>query len=123
VAEDEFTLLFAPKAQISEWELQIMTKTPCGNIFDADTKIRASLDRQILLAVKILETLGAKMVTGIEYSKRLNRIENNQHLLYSFIPRLPYAPGTFSEAQLRWISGVYPEDFVSACKTVKPDLH
>ncbi len=122
VAEDEYTLLFAPKAQISEWELQIMTKTACGNIFDADTKIRASLDRNILLAVKILEALGAKMVTGIEYSKRLDKIENNQHLLYSFIPRLPYAPGTFSEAQLRWISGVYPEDFVYACKAALPDL-
>ncbi len=122
VAEDEFTLLFAPKAQISEWELQLMTKTACGNIFDADTKIRASLDRHILLAVKILEALGAKMVTGIEYSKRLDGIETGQHLLYSFIPRLPYAPGTFSEAQLRWISGVYPEDFVSACKAAQQDL-
>lgn len=116
VAEDDYTILFAPKAQISEWELQLMPKTDCGNILEADTLVRKSLDKGILLAVKTLEHLGAKMVTSIEFSKRFNACSNDQRLLYSFIPRLPYAPGTFSEAQLRWISGLYPEDFALACR-------
>ena len=116
VAEDEDTILFVPKAQVCEFELQLMPKTACGNIFEADTDMRISLDKAILTAVKTLESLGAKLVTSIEYSKRFDGVENGQHLLYSFIPRLPYAPGTFSEAQLRWISGLYPEDFAHACR-------
>lgn len=122
VAEDEYTLLFVPKAQVCEFELQLMPKTACPNIFEADTNMRNSLDKAILTAVKTLESLGAKLVTSIEYSKRFNRVENGQHLLYSFIPRLPYAPGTFSEAQLRWISGLYPEDFAQACRMAVPDF-
>jgi len=122
VAEGETALLFVPKAQISEFELQLVTKKDIGNIFQADTHVRNELDKYILSAVKILEHLGVKMVTSIEYSKRFNRIKNGQHLLYSFIPRLPYAPGTFSEAQLRWISGLYPEDFAQACRTAMSDF-
>jgi len=114
--EDDHTILFVPKAQICEWELQLMPKTPCGNIIEADIKMRKSLDRGILTAVKILESLGAQFVTAIEFSKRFDSTDADQHLLYSFIPRLPYAPDTFSEAQLRWISGCYPEDFAHACR-------
>lgn len=114
--EDDQVILFVPKAQISEWELQLMPKTACGNIIEADIKMRNSLDKAILIAVKTLESLGAHFVTSIEFSKRFDSKNHDQHLLYSFIPRLPYAPDTFSEAQLRWISGCYPEDFAHACR-------
>ncbi|MCP3873778.1 MAG: hypothetical protein GY699_11550 [Desulfobacteraceae bacterium] len=114
--EDDHILLFVPKAQISEWELQLMPKTLCGNIIEANIPMRNSLDKAILAAVKTLEFLGAKMVTAIEFSSRFDILNKDQHLLYSFIPRLPYAPGTFSEAQLRWISGCYPEDVAHACR-------
>jgi hypothetical protein len=116
VAEDEHTILFVPKAQVSEWELQLMPKTACGNILEADTGLRRSLDRAILTAVQVLESLGAQFVTSIEFSKRFDERESDQRLLYSFLPRLPYAPDTFSEAQLRWISGTFPEDFAHACR-------
>jgi len=116
IMEDEHTILFAPKAQVSEWELQLMPKTPCGNIVEADSAVRDALDYSILCAVKILESMGAQFVTSIEFSKRFDATHTDQQLLYSFIPRLPYAPGTFSEAQLRWISGCYPEDFAHACR-------
>jgi hypothetical protein len=118
LAEDDHTLLFVPKAQVSEWELQLMPKTACGNILEADTPMRKSLDKALLTAVKALESLGAQFVTTIEFSKRLDSWDTDQRLLYSFIPRLPYSPGTFSEAQLRWISGVYPEDAAQACRRV-----
>ncbi len=117
--EDDHTLLFVPKAQVSEWELQLMPKNPCGNILEADTKMRGSLDKSILTAVKTLESLGAQFVTAIEFSKRFDSTDTDQRLLYSFIPRLPYAPATFSEAQLRWISGAYPEDVAQACRMVR----
>ncbi|WP_457551084.1 hypothetical protein [Desulfobacula sp.] len=120
--EDDHIILFVPKAQVSEWELQLMPKTFCGNILEADTDMRNSLDRAILAAVKVLEFLGAKMVTTIEFSKRFDSNNCDQHLLYSFIPRLPYAPDTFSEAQLRWISGCYPEDFAHACRRAIKNL-
>ena len=116
VWEDEQVMLFVPKAQVSEWELQLMTKTVCPHILAADTPTRHSLDRAMLIALQTLDTLGAKMVTSIEFSGRFNRPDNGQHIMYSFIPRLPYAPGTFSEAQLRWISGCFPEDFALACR-------
>jgi len=120
--EDDHTILFAPKAQISEWELQLMPKTACGNILEADTHMRASLDKAILTAVKVLESLGVKMVTTIELSKRLDAPNYEQHLLYSFLPVLPHAPDTFSEAQLRWISGCYPEDFACTCRLAIKNL-
>jgi len=112
--EDDHTLLFAPKAPVSEWELQLMPKTDCGNILEADIHIRDSLDRAILTAVKVLESLGVQMVTTIEFSKRFDSDNCDQRLLYSFLPKLPHAPATFSEAQSRWISGCYPEDFAHA---------
>jgi len=114
--EDDHCILFVPKAQISEWELQLMPKSNCGNIIEADKNMRQSLDRAILTAVKTLESLGAQFVTSIEFSKRFGLTNTDQRLLYSFVPKLPYAPGTFSEAQLRWISGCYPEDFAHACR-------
>lgn len=116
VHEDPRVILFVPKAQVSEWELCLMTKSRCGNILEADTTLRASLDHAMLIAIQTLEHLGAQMVTAVELSGRFDRPGSDQHLLYSFLPRLPYAPGTFSEAQLRWISGCYPEDFAQACR-------
>ena len=68
--EDDYTLLFVPKAQISEWELQLMPKTSCGNIIEADINMRNSLDKAILTAVQTLEHLGAQFITAIEFSKR-----------------------------------------------------
>ncbi len=118
VFEDDHILVFAPKAQVSEFELQVMTRNPCPHILAADTATRAGLDKGILMAVQVLDGLGAKMVTGIEVSGRFYQGETGQHLIYSFIPRLPYAPPTFSEAQLRYISGCYPEDFAHACRRV-----
>lgn len=120
--EDEHAILFVPKAQTSQWELQLMalrnTNTEIiGNILEADTASRISLDRGIFLAQKVLAGLGAKMVTSIEYPKRIGSAgEAGQHLLYSFLPRLPESPGAFSEAQLRYINGHYPEDFAAACR-------
>ena len=116
VWEDENAILFAPKAQTSEWELQLMTQAPCPHVLAADGPTRASLDQGILHAVQTLEKLGARMVTGVELSGRFYGTDPGQHLVYSFIPRLPYAPDTFSEAQLRYISGCYPEDFAQACR-------
>lgn len=116
VHEDERVILFVPKAQVSEWELQIMTKTAVPHVLAADTAMRDSLDTAMLMAVQALERMGADMVTGIEFSGRFDANDSGQHLVYAFIPRLPYAPGTFSEAQLRWISGAYPEDVAHACR-------
>ncbi len=118
VMEDDHTILFVPKAQVSEWELQLMTKIPCGNIFEADIRMRKSIDKGIFTALKTLDIMGAQLVTSIEFSKRIDTCKSDQHLLYSFIPRLPYAPDTFSEAQLRWISGCYPEDVARACRSI-----
>ncbi|KAB2888573.1 MAG: hypothetical protein F9K32_16015 [Desulfobulbaceae bacterium] len=116
---DEHVLLFVPKAQTSQWELQLMTRCPdgrsVGNIVEADRHVRQSLDTGILMAQKALAGLGARMVTSIEYPKRLGS-DLNQPLLYAFLPRLPESPGAFSEAQLRFINGHYPEDFAAACR-------
>jgi len=122
VWSDKRVMLFVPKAQTSQWELQLMTlpakdgNLP-GNIFECDSKTRLSLDTGILMAQKALAGIGAKMVTTIEYSKRLNEKKSlQQPLLYAFLPRLPESPGAFSEAQLRFINGHYPEDFCAVCK-------
>jgi hypothetical protein len=119
VWSDERVLLFVPKAQTSQWELQLMTKCSdgrsVGNIVEADGQVRQSLDTGILMAQKALAGLGAKMVTAIEYPKRIGG-NLNQPLLYAFLPRLPESPGAFSEAQLRFINGHYPEDFAGACR-------
>jgi hypothetical protein len=116
IDENDHMMLFVPKAQVSEWELQVMTKKPIPHVLAADTGVRNALDAAILRAMQVLETLGADMVTGIELSGRFDDPGCGQHLLYSFIPRLPYAPPTFSEAQLRWVSGAYPEDVAHACR-------
>ncbi len=117
IHEDPHVMLFVPKAQTSQWEIQLMTLAPVGNVLEADSAVRDALDRGISTAMKILAGLGAKMVTTIEYSKRFDVKEKEQHLLYSFLPRMPESPGAFSEAQLRWINGHYPEDFAAACRS------
>jgi hypothetical protein len=127
VYEDEYVILFVPKAQTSQWELQLMTRQPVGNIVEADSDTRNSLDKAMLVALRVLTGLGATMVTTIEYAKRFAMQDNNasdaeQHLLYVFLPRLPESPGGFSEAQLRWINGHYPEDFAAACRELLDDL-
>ncbi len=116
VFEDEACILFVPKAQTSQWELQLMTAAPQGNVLETGTRTRHSLDRAILLAVRILEKMGARMISTIEYSKRFDDPGTDQRLVYAFLPRLPESPGAFSEAQLRWINGHYPEDFAAACR-------
>lgn len=116
IHEDPMVMLFVPKAQTSQWEIQLMTLAPVGNVLEADSEVRDALDRGISAAMKVLAGLGAEMVTTIEYSKRFDAKEKEQHLLYSFLPRMPESPGAFSEAQLRWINGHYPEDFAAACR-------
>ncbi|MFK5953975.1 MAG: hypothetical protein QM498_13010 [Desulfobacterium sp.] len=116
VFEDDNILLFVPKAQTSQWELQMIPLRPCGNILEADDAMRKSLDRGMFIALNIFEKLGARMVTCLEYAKRFDDMERDQQLLYAFLPRLPHSPGAFSEAQLRWITGHYPEDFARACR-------
>lgn len=121
VWEDENVMLFVPKAQTSQWELQIMTKPDkhgmlAGNVLEANQQTRDSLDNAIFLAQKALYGRGADMVTSIEFPKRINNAEKNQPLIYCLLPRLPESPGAFSEAQLRYINGHYPEDFASVCR-------
>lgn len=122
VYEDDEVMLFVPKAQTSQWELQIMTLKPVGNILEADTHTRAALDRAILTGIKVLTAMGARMVTGIEYSKRFDSPDTDQRLIYCFLPKLPESPGAFTEAQLRWINGHYPEDFAGACRARLSEL-
>lgn len=122
VWRDDNVILFVPKAQTSQWELQLMTLEDQnghypGNIFETDLKCRKSIDEAMLKAQQGLEQLGAKMVTTIEYSKRISSKKKYNHpLLYSFLPKLPQSPGAFSEAQLRFINGHYPEDFAAVCR-------
>jgi hypothetical protein len=84
-------------------------------VIEADSAVRHSLDCGILKAQQVLAGLGAAMVTSIEYSKRIG-VQNGQRLLYSFLPKLPWSMGAFSEAQGRYILGHYPEDFAAACR-------
>jgi hypothetical protein len=116
VYEDDQVMLFVPKAQTSQWELQLMPVKPVGNVLEADEAMRTSLDKVMLVAMRILTGLGAAMITVIEYSRRFNIKEKDQRLVYAFLPRLPESPGAFSEAQLRWINGHFPEDFALACR-------
>ena len=119
---DERVMLFVPKAQTSQWELQLMTLPDAegalpGNILECDSAVRASLDQGLLLAQQALAGLGAKMVTSIEYPKRLGRGGcQGQPLLIVLLPRLPDSPPTFSEVQCRYINGHYPEDFAAVCR-------
>lgn len=117
VFEDEQVMLFAPKAQRSQGELQIMCLKPIGNILEADVNMRASLDKAILIAVKVLSALGARMITCFEISKRFTE-KSDQRLMYCFLPKHPQSPGAFSEQQARWITGHFPEDFAACCRKV-----
>ncbi len=54
-------------------------------------------------------------IDGTETSD-FDSMDSDQRLLYAFLPKLPESPGAFSEAQLRWINGHYPEDFALACR-------
>ncbi|MEJ2057612.1 MAG: hypothetical protein P8X39_07215, partial [Desulfofustis sp.] len=127
VWQDEQVMLFVPKAQTSQWELQLMTKPDKagifpGNILETGTRVRRSLDNGILKAQQALAGRGAAMVTTIEYSKRFSSPLSDQPLIYCFMPRLPDSPGAFSETQLRYINGHYPEDFAEACRLSLKDL-
>lgn len=115
IHQDDNVMLFVPKAQTSQWELQLLCIKPVGNILEANQETRASLDHGIFIAMKALTGLGAKMITTIEFSKRFDT-QSDQRLLYSFLPKLPESPGAFSEAQLRFINGHYPEDFATCCR-------
>lgn len=116
IHQDDNVILFVPKAQTSQWEIQLICLKQVGNIVEADLATRASLDLAMLVAIKTLGALGVRMVTTIEFSKRIDLADRDQRLLYSFLPKLPESPGAFSEAQLRWITGHYPEDFAEACR-------
>lgn len=122
VWQDENVMIFVPKAQTSQWEIQIMTRPDergmfPGNIFETDGDCRNSLNIALLKAQQVLAGLGARMVTSIEYSKRLGGSKAlHQPLIYSLLPKLPYSMGAFSEAQMRFINGHYPEDFAAACR-------
>jgi hypothetical protein len=113
-------VLFVPKAQTSQWELQLVTRSPAGNVLEADTQTRASLDLALWVAIRVLAGLGAEMVTVVEFAKRFDAGDTGQRLLYSLLPRLPNSPGAFSEAQLRWINRHYPEDFAELCRCELP---
>jgi len=116
VFADDQVMLFVPKAQTSQWELQLLTRRRVGNILEADTRTRRCLDNAMLTAMRILTSMGAAMITVIEAGKRFTVHDEDQRLLYCFLPRIPESPGAFSEAQLRWINGHYPEDFAQACR-------
>ena len=116
IYQDENVVVFVPKAQRSQGEIQILSKVHCGNIVEADTGIRHSLDRAILLTMKILENLGVELFNAFEISKRLDNFDKDQRLIYCFFPRHPQSPGGFSEFQQRWINNHYPEDFAKTCR-------
>jgi hypothetical protein len=122
VYEENGVMVFVPKAQTSQWELQIMLTDSVGNIVEADTKTRAALDRALLVTARTLSALGARMITAIEYAKRIGDRDDDQRLLYALLPKLPESPGAFSEAQLRWINGHFPEDFAAACRRRLPSV-
>lgn len=118
VYADAHVILFVPKAQTSQWELNLMTRKPIANIIETDAAVRRSLDKAMHKAMIVLTTLGAKMISVIEFSGRFGVYDEKQHLLYSFIPKIPYSMGAFTEAQQRYINGHYPEDFAEACRNV-----
>ena len=115
IFKDENVMVYVPKAQRSQGEIQVLCLKKVGNILEADLNTRRSLDKGILIAVKVLSSLGARMITCIEISKRFNSSED-QHLFYSFLPKHPQSPGAFSEQQGRWITGHFPEDFAKCCR-------
>ncbi len=115
--ENDHVVGFVPKAQRSQGEVQLMTKAKVGNIIEADNDVRYALDCGILVTMKILENLGADMVTVFELSKRFDTVGMDQRLIYCFLPKHPQSPGSFTECQQRWIIGHYPEDYAEACRT------
>ncbi|MFZ5570002.1 MAG: hypothetical protein ACOZF0_06335 [Thermodesulfobacteriota bacterium] len=126
IHEDNNILLFVPKAQTAQWEIQIVTLMPIGNILEANTSVRKSIDYGMFMAMKILSRMGAAMITTIEYSRRFDPPDPDFHLVYAFLPKMPESPGAFSESQLRWINGHYPEDFAAACRRawrMVPEAH
>jgi hypothetical protein len=116
VFEDEHAMLFVPKAQTSQWELQLLALGPIGNILDADSAARKSINNGILTGMRVLTGLGAQLITVIEYSRRIGVKDVDQRLLYAFLPKIPYSMGAFSEAEQRYINTHYPEDFAAACR-------
>ncbi len=118
VYADDHVLLFVPKAQTSQWELNLMTQRPLSNILETDTEVRKSLDSAMHKAMTVLTRLGVKMISVIEFSGRFALSDEKQHMLYAFLPKIPYSMGAFTEAQQRFINGHYPEDFAEACRRV-----
>ncbi len=116
VHADSQVMLVVPKAQTSQWELNLICRRQVGHIAEADASARSSLDKGLFLAMQILAAMGAQMITVLEYSRPFRAQDHDQRLMYVFLPRLPQSPGAFSEAQLRWINGHYPEDFARACR-------
>ena len=121
VYSDENVMVHVPKAQTSQWEVQVMAISDnngvfVGNILEADRKSRKSFDKGIFIAQQALAGLGAQMVTSIEYSKPLCEARN-QPLIYALLPRLPESPAAFSENQMRFLNGHFPEDFARALRT------
>ena len=116
IYQDEHVIVFVPKAQRHQGEIQIMSKVQCGNIMEAHTGVRRSLDGAIFLAMKIFDHLGVEIFNIFEVSKRLDSFNHDQRLLYCFFPRHPQSPGGFSEFQQRWINNHYPEDFAKSCR-------
>jgi hypothetical protein len=120
IHEDEHVMVFVPKAQTSQWEVQIITTAAVGNILELSTAARQALDSAFYLAAKALHGIGVKLLCGIEYSKRFTGGDDDQRLLYALLPKLPKSPGAFSESQLRWISGHFPEDLATALRAALP---
>jgi hypothetical protein len=116
IFEDESVMLFVPKAQTSQWELQLVTLGQVGNTLEADSNVRSSLNKGIITAMRVLTGMGARLITVIEFPKRIGARDIDQRLLYSFLPKIPHSMGAFSEAELRYINSHYPEDFATACR-------
>ncbi|NMX23107.1 hypothetical protein HCU62_04030 [Dissulfurirhabdus thermomarina] len=116
IHEADGVLLHVPKAQRSQGEIQVLAAEPVGNVLEAGTRFRAALDRALWLAMRVLDRLGARMITVYEVSKRFDEAGTDQRLFYCFLPRHPQSPGAFSEWQQRWVTGHYPEDYAEACR-------
>jgi hypothetical protein len=119
---DAHIIIYVPKAQTSQAEIQIMPASAVGNILMADQAMRDALDRGIFITAKILSSHNIEYVTHIEYASRFRAEPTDQRLIIAFLPKMPESPGAFSEAQLRWINGHYPEDFAAACRLKLPDI-
>ncbi len=115
VYRDENVMLFVPKAQRFHGELNIITLKGVGNILEADTSMRQSLDKAIFVGVKVLSAMGARMITSFELSKRFHS-PLDQRLMYCLIPKHPQSPGAFSEQQSRWITAHFSEDYARALR-------